>query len=340
MITLPFYRFPSYGKEESFYTYACGRVRALELTLLDKVRIERLKELKTAGEVFRNLQDTYYSKFLQGIESPEEFITIIPSVRVETFRTVSELLEKDYLEELLWEYDFRNLKTVIKLIVSEREAENIMAYDIGNFPFALLYQILKEDRLDLLPSKLQKGALLAIEKYYEKHEVRKIDTTIEKYFYGEVVQTFKSEFLKNYYRIKADFINIFTYIRLLEMEKMEYLKEYLLEGGFIPSSFFMNVSSVQEFFKELETLPYYEYLKEGISEFNRSKDVLLLEKGYDNYIVDYLKTTRYIHMGHEPIVSYFLARLHELKVLKIIITGKLVGASFEELRRRVPEVVG
>ena len=339
MIRLPFFRFPSYAKEDAFYTYACGRIRALELTLIDRVRVERLKELKTAGEVFRNLQDTYYAKFLQDIETPEEFAKIIPLVRRETIDIVSKLLEREYLEELLWEYDFRNLKTGLKLVVSERGLDGVMAYSTVNFPFKLLFEALKEDRVDLLPPKLREGAVLAIEGYYERHEARKIDSVVDRYFYGKLIHTFKSEFLRNYYRIKADFINIFTYLRLLMMNKMEYLKEYILEGGFIPSEFFIKVQS-QEFFKELESIPYYDYLKDGIAEFNRTKDVLLLERGYENYIVDYLKTTKYIHMGHEPVISYYLARLHELKVLKIIITGKLVGASQDELQKRVPEVAG
>ncbi|GEM_PF-587290 len=340
MISLPFTRFPSYGKEEPFYTYACGRIRALELSLVDRVRIQRLKELKDAGEVFRNLQDTYYSRFLQGIERPEEFAKVIPQVRKETFEIVAELLEKDYLKELLWEYDFKNLRIALKLVVSEKSRDGVLVYDTVNFPFTLMYEALKEDKFNLLQPELAKAAELAIEAYYEKHEIRKIDTVIDRYFYGEIVSEYRSEFLKNYYRIKADFTNIFTYLRLNMMEKMEYLNEYLLDGGFIPLEFFRKVLSEQEFFKEIESLPYYDYLKEGLSEFQRTGDVLLLEKGYDNYVIDYLRTARYIDMGHEPVMAYFLARMHETRVLKIIITGKLVGVEQDELQKRVPEVIG
>ncbi len=340
MISLPFSRFPSYGKEEPFYAYACGRVRALELSLIDRVRMQRLKELKSAAEVFRNLQDTYYSRFLQEIERPEEFATIIPDVRMETYKTVAELLQEDYLKELLWEYDFKNLKIALKLVIAEKEPEGVLVYETVNFPFALLYEAIKEDRFNLLPLELGKAAELAIEAYYEKHEVRKIDTAIDRYFYDTTLSRFKSDFLKNYYRIKADFTNIFTYLRLNMMGKMEYLSEYLLMGGFIPVEFFRKVQVEQEFFKELETLPYFNYLKEGLTDFQRTGDVLLLERGYENYVVDYLRTTKYIDMGHEPIMAYFLARMHEIKVLKIIITGKLVGVKQDELQKRVPEVIG
>lgn len=339
MISLPFYKYPPFGKEEPYYTYACGRIRALELSFIDRVRIKRLKELKTAGEVFRNLQDTYYSRFLQSIERPEDFIKVISAVRRETYNIVVELLEKHYLEELILEYDFKNLKIALKLIIGEKDRKGIPFYDTVNFPFALVYEAIKEDRIDLLPEHLREATELAIESYYEKHQVRKISSVVDRYFYERVIPGFRSEFLKNYYRIKADFTNILTYLRLKMLDKMEYLNEYLLKGGFIPTEFFQGVQE-QEFVKEIESLPYFEYLKDGITEFIRNKDVLLLERGYENYIIDYLRNAKYIDMGHEPVMVYFLARMHELKVLKIIITGKLVGVSEEELQKRVPEVIG
>ncbi len=339
MIKLPFSRFPAYGKEEPYYTYACGRIRALENTLVDKVRIQRLKELKTAGEVFRNLQDTYYSRFLQNIERPEDFAKIIPLVRRETLNLVLELLEPAYGEELLMEYDFRNLKIALKLFIAELSKENARVYEIGNFPFALMFEAIKEDKLHVLPAYLEEGAERAVEAYYEKHEVRKIDTAIDRYFYGSVVNTLKSEFLKNYYKIKADLTNILTFLRLKTLEKTEYLSEYLLDGGFITVEFFKKITGLQELIKEIETTPYYPYLKDGFSSYDREQDVLILERGYENYISDYIRTTKFVDMGHEPVIAFYLARMHELKILKIIITAKLTGVEQQVITKRVPEVV-
>ncbi len=339
MIHLPFSKFPEYGKEEPYYTYACGRIRALETTLVDKVRIQRLRELKTAGEVFRNLQDTYYARFLQNIERPEDFPKIIPQVRNETLGTVGELLERHYMEELLTEYDLRNLKMALKLFVGEIDKNAARPYEVVNFPFSLMYEAIREDKLHLLPPIIEKAAEKAVEAYYEKHEVRKINTAIDRYFYGEVIHQYKSEFLRNYYRLKADITNILTYIRLKMLERTEYQDEYLLNGGFIPAEFFKGVSQVQELFKEIETTPYHPYLKDGFSAYERDGDVLLLERGYENYLADYIRTTRFIDMGHEPVIAFFLARMQELKILKIIITAKLTGVEQDVLLRRVPEVV-
>ncbi len=339
MINLPFHRFPSYGKEEPHYTYACGRIRALESTLLDRVRVQRLKELKTAGEVFRNLQDTYYSRFLQNIEKPEEFINIIPSVREETLGVVIELLEPEYGKELLTEYDFRNLKSALKVFVGELDKKAARPYTAGNIPFSLMLEAIKEDKLHFLPQPLREAAERAVEAYYEKHEIRKIDTAIDKYFYGNVVLSYRSEFLKNYYRIKADFTNILTFLRLKMLDRVEYLSDYLLSGGFIPADFYKKLVEVQELAREIESTPYYPYLRDGFASYEREKDVLLLEKGYDNYLSFYVRTTKFVDMGHEPVMAFYLARMHELKILKIIITAKLTGVEEEVISRRIPEVM-
>jgi V/A-type H+-transporting ATPase subunit C len=62
-----------------------------------------------------------------------------------------------------------------------------------------------------------------------------------------------------------------------------------------------------------------------------------LEKFSDNYLLNYIKPAKFAILGIEPVLGYLLAKEHEIKLLRIIMIGKLNGLSSESIREKLRE---
>ena len=62
-----------------------------------------------------------------------------------------------------------------------------------------------------------------------------------------------------------------------------------------------------------------------------------MEKLCDNLKVRYAKGAQFITAGIEPIAAFYVAKEMELKNLRMVLTGKLVGIPEETLKERLRE---
>lgn len=54
-----------------------------------------------------------------------------------------------------------------------------------------------------------------------------------------------------------------------------------------------------------------------------------------NALIDFLRPTIYLNAGIGPLIAFYLAREHELKLVRLILLGKRFGCPLELLRQRV-----
>ena len=52
----------------------------------------------------------------------------------------------------------------------------------------------------------------------------------------------------------------------------------------------------------------------------------------------YIGRTRYVSFGIEPLVAYLIARENEVKLVRIVLTGKKIGLPPEEIKERLREM--
>ena len=64
----------------------------------------------------------------------------------------------------------------------------------------------------------------------------------------------------------------------------------------------------------------------------------LLEKLSDNYIMDLMKTGKLVTFGPERILSYIYAKETEIKIIRIIMVGKLNNIAEEVIRERLRDI--
>lgn len=96
------------GKEQ--YGYLSGRIRAMELQLLDSIRYNRLYEARSVEDVMRVLSESGYP---QGGE-PEDALAREQELVYRLMR--DQMPENDYVDTLLLLHDFHNIKVILKFL--------------------------------------------------------------------------------------------------------------------------------------------------------------------------------------------------------------------------------
>ena len=61
----------------------------------------------------------------------------------------------------------------------------------------------------------------------------------------------------------------------------------------------------------------------------------MLEKLVDNFIMNMMKNAKIIPFGVEPLIAYIYAKETEIKIIRIIMVGKLNNISAEVVRERL-----
>ncbi len=331
-----FVRYPPFGKEKTDYAYAVGRIRALETRLLDRQRVERLLEAKDAEEVLRSLQDTDYGAYIPQMEGPLAFEGMLEAERARAFELFEELaLEEELVYWVRSFYDFHNVKVLIKSLIAEKDFRYALSPH-GNIPPEDIKAIFQEERYDKLPAHLQTAVEKGISSYYEKRDPQRISLAVDQSAYLYLTgRSVRDAFLRNYFRLQADLLNLMTIVRLKFIGREDLIRFSLLPGGFL---------EIERYTQEpLDTLsgrlyhtPYYAIFDEGINSLRAKGSFSRLYKLMDDYLVGYLKETRTVALGPEPLIAYLYGKMNEIKILRMIFVGKIYHMSKEEIRERLP----
>jgi len=81
----------------------------------------------------------------------------------------------------------------------------------------------------------------------------------------------------------------------------------------------------------------YSVLMDGIESFRNTGSLTKLEKLSDNYIMNYVKKSRFVTFGVEPLIGYLVAKESEIRNVRIVMVGKINGISPEIIRERLRE---
>ena len=93
--------------------------------------------------------------------------------------------------------------------------------------------------------------------------------------------------------------------------------------------------SAENIASKLSYTRYGAILKEGIESYAKTGSVSLFEKLSDNFIMSLLKGAKIMTSGVEPIIAYIYAKENEIKLIRIIMVGKLNNISAEVIRERL-----
>ena len=340
-------------KENTKYAYAVGRLRVLETRLLDRTGIARLLEAESASEVLKMLSEGEYENSLSGIREAVDFETALNIERERVYTLIDELsLDPQLTQIFRIRWDFHNLKVLLKLsyLGGAGPGNDDVLVRSGLVPIeALRSAIDPEDERGSEGSGERGSAVSSIEnalqdaraQYEESQNPQMIDIVIDNHLQSFLYQQaadYPNPFLCGYFEAIADLTNIKSFIRIKMLnESVRLLDVVLLPHGSLDKEIYIGQfdETVENFAARLTNTPYAELAAEGIRKWAEERSLATYERLSDNYLIDYIKPAKYIVFGVEPLIGYLLAKEHEMKLIRIIVIGKLNDLSAEAIKERL-----
>ena len=281
------------------YIYAVARIRALEMSLMSQAAIEQLVATDS------------YKKAVQFIiekgwgDSDNASMDENDILRAETDKTwaaVAEMVNDMSVFDVIRLPDlYHNLKAAIKTVVA------------GETPAHVFFDNAEIDG-QMCDAVIDRGTLLAIMQAAKKADDSLLrdyaETTVAVADIKIAVRSMKTGKNKDFMKRAMAECNTLDIDRLATaaVAGMEEIERYLADTAYAGGA---------------------EALSESASAF---------ERWCDNRIIETIKPQKYNPFTVGPIVAYILARLNEIKTVRIILTCKLNQLPEEAIRERVREM--
>lgn len=326
------------------FTQAISRIWVLETRLLDKAKIERMIESNSADSALKVLRDTEYSNVMTNVKRAADYEEILSLELKRVYKLVYELCPvKEVVELMSIKYEYHNLKTIIKGKLLSKDFSN-MLIDLGTSNLDELKRKIDTDNYRGLKTSLQKATEEVMAVFEATKDPQKIDIIIDKHMFNELVKIKKSldyEFTDKIVNALIDLTNVRTLLRIKKQGKgKDFASEVLVDGGLISKSKLLSLlnESSENILNKLSFSAYSSILKDGIQSYIDKGSVNLLEKLSDNYIMKLMKDSKLVTFGPERILSYIYAKETEIKIIRIIMVGKLNNIAEEVIRERLRDI--
>ncbi len=237
-------------------------------------------------------------------------------------------------------------KLVERAIFSEASEENDFSsamkviFDAGSFSEELV-QIRDSDELDEYLAKEEKNLYRLLEEILLEGDILTIfleESHPEKAM--SVAERTGYSFIKDYIRHKIDLGNLKIFCRVkysgLSRKKFESL---VLKGGFFDEkillqNFDLSFSEIED---RLRATPNLDLWTKATDALEERETFLELERGIEDFLMNYLKRAKYIVFGPEPVFSYGLAKRRELSLVRLLGVGKINQIPIPILKERISE---
>ena len=306
------------------FTQALSRIWVLETRLLDKTKVERMLEANSADEVLKILGETEYANIMGNIKRAADYEEILSTELKRVYKLVYELCPvKEIVDLMSTKYKYHNIKVLLKGKFLEKDLSN-MLIDLGREDLNELKRKIDTDNFRDLKGNVEKAVLEVISDFEANKDPQKIDIIVDRYMFKELDEIKKSlnyKFTDKLVNAMIDSTNVRTLLRVKKQGKgREFASEVLVTGGAISTSI------------------YSDLIKEGVESYIATNSANLLEKLSDNYIMDLMKSGKLVTFGPERILSYIYAKETEIKIIRIIMVGKLNNITEEVIRERLRDI--
>jgi len=325
-------------RDDTRYTYAVGRIRALETRLLTRSDFVRLMDAGDIAGALRALTEMGYP-VPEGATAYEPVLTAENGAALELLERLSE--DERLVELFRRRYDFHNLKVLLK---AEHSAQDLSAalVDLGTVPVGDLQEAVRAGEPNRLPEPLAAAMRVAGERYEQSGGPGDLDTAVESIQYADmsaVLEEMGNRFLSAWLAWEVDLLNVRSFLRFKWLqEDMKTFPDVLLPGGSLGWDFFRPIRE-----EPLDTLaqafgrtPYGRVVSDGIAQLQARRSFAPLERGCDDLMMELLGTSGRTSFGVEPLVAYMLLKEFEIRSVRAILVGKLNGLPREKIKERLP----
>lgn len=302
-------------------------------SMLTAERYQRLLDCKDVAELKKCLTefgyegsnvDEMFSHALDGIYADLESDSPIDCVR-------AALLKKN---------DYHNAKVMAKCKYTRREVTDGLLYPYGNIPSSHLKECVLNDEYGSLPLPMSE-ALEEIDLRFSQGERsgKLIDELLNKGMYRDIFRTLGGKYgdLKEVFQAEVDFLNLSVALRLRKNGlPMSELQAEWIDGGTLSDELagVIVTGKEEEIANAFRGVKYRGSVEIALAE--SEKDAFIdFERLCDDYILSLLKRYRNEAEHYMLFYGYILARLYELKNVRIICGGVRAGKDRCEIKEKL-----
>lgn len=327
------------------YSFITGQIRAQESKLLTQAQIDRMVGAGSADEAFGVLVESNYAEYIDESTTVKDFHQILEQG---LFETKEMILKGTNNEQGLWflwlQYDINNLKRALKAkllegateltnftdgngysrlgMIDQREIEEVVFRSAAHrrIPFVIHAAVQNAEKI-----MNDKGDFVFVE--------YALDKALGKFFMDLRNNRIKDNtvFVKRLVRHWVDGINVKSLTRGLVIREEMPPEESWLVGGNVAYFDAQKIKDTAGLVQYLSRTKYSKYLEE-VDASDAEGLLYKIEKATDQYLLEYL---RWENLGASPglviPISYFERRLHNSKVIKLIMYAKMNGLSTEKI---------
>lgn len=328
---------------EEDYAYATARIRAIENKMLTPQRLERLIEAPTADDAVKILTELGYGS--GGTDGAPNAANAYEGLLSYEMKKVYELLEKimplpGITALFKRRSDYLNAKTVLKAEFLGNETPAMLS-NAGNIEPALLSRTISERKLADIPEILGRAVLESVEEYGRSSDPQEIDFILDKAMYANMKKDARDlgdPYVAELVGMLEDTANIRIFIRAKFLKKSsDFLAQSLMEGYSIPKKIYLDNAdkALDSFFDSLRFTPASDFTGKLRELVKNGQDISGVEKFLDNRLMEYVRKSKYVAMGVQPVVAYLFFKEAEIRNVRLIITGKINKISQAAIRERL-----
>ncbi|MBP7051768.1 MAG: V-type ATPase subunit [Phycisphaerae bacterium] len=319
-----FFTYPPVGEDDYAYMFQTAQVRTLETQMLTRTTLTDMANASDFASAAGSLSGSEYT-LGQGAGAVE-----IEAMLQQRRTAVRGLFEDLMLDERITEVfrsrdDYANLRLILRRVLTDKPVGEDYS-DEGNVPPAMLRQAFEEQNFAILPEYVQTAADQATLAYYQNKNVRQIDNAIDHAQAAYRLDVARCAdggvFLTNLFRIQTDLTNLRTMLRVKFLQADP--RDVFLGGGFVEMDRLRQGLDLP--YEALGALffstPYHHVVEAGAAYVAANGSFLKAEQQCDDYLTGYLKQTTQIASGPQPVVAFFLAKEHEIRTVRLILTAK------------------
>lgn len=312
------------------FVYENARIKSLESKLLTRQSMQRLLDSPSPQAAFKTLLDMGFG--LGASVAQGDFDALFALEEAKSVATIKEFNVAGALDALLLQYDFLNLKFILKARASGKQPEDSGLEGTETFDALKLLCDEPDEKLagDLGDAVKDVRALSAA----GKATPRAIDIAVDRRMYACQLSRAKEKVVKGYLTLKIDGINLLSYLRAKRLGQDEaFFKEGYIDGGKVALKEVYDAGSEAA----LEAAKGSEFF-EAFKKCFESRDAIAFEVAADNIALSFVRKQKGDMFSVAPILGYVLQKQTELKAAKLIVAGIRNGVDVAVIKERLRDV--
>ncbi|NMA66703.1 MAG: V-type ATP synthase subunit C, partial [Clostridiaceae bacterium] len=237
-------------------------------------------------------------------------------------------------------YDYLNAKLILKAEFLGVDISDRLSH-MGTIEPKKLLTYITDRNFEELPEILTEAIEESLDAFNLTRDPQIIDFILDKACYKNMqsdAKKYQDPFLIDLIKKLTDIANIRIIIRTgLLGQSEEFLKKALIEAGSfsIDAPFNLTEQNWNEFINILEEADLKTLSSKLAKAFENKHSISEIEKILDDYIISFLKPSKFTTLGLDPVIAYLFLKETEIKNARLIITGIINKIPQETVKERL-----